>query len=286
MAQKLALLAILIITLSWPITGGTGELTDKELRERVRSILEKLASPDCVIRQRAVLEEEARLRSLVTDLTKLITILEEELKVAAVEAKPRGRLILESWKKEQEFNGGQGLEAWIEKWLRATMGVPTQQKPKAFRRAKGELLRIAKDRTADLLNRVMAISFMASIVDQYVDPWGKAERYGVPAREWKRELIALLDDPDPSLRMIVAINIAGLEAFSKVDRSKLVPMLIQGLWHEDFVTRENAQVALQRLTGQVFCIDPTDLLSEREPGIRKWEEWWAEARTKQMLKRP
>lgn len=284
--RKFGLFSIFIITLAFPMRGGAVEPTDKELREKVRFFLERLASPECVIRQQAVLEEWVMLRSSIRDFTNFIAILEEELEVTAKEAKPRGRLILKSLKKEQEFNGGQGLEAWIQKWLGATMGVPTRDKPGAFRRAKKELLRIAKDRTADLLARTMAISFMASIVDQYEDPWGKAEQWGVPAREWKKELIALLDDPDPDLAMIVAISIAGLEAFSKVDRSKLVPKLIKGLRHEDFDTRWGAQVKLQKLTGQVFCIDPTDPLPAREPGIRKWEEWWASAKTKPKAGRP
>ena len=284
MAQKLALLAILIITLSWPITGGTGELTDKELRERVRSILEKLASPDCAIRQQAVLEEWARLPT--TDLPGLIAILEEQLQSTAAPARFRGAVILESLKREHVSNGGEAFEVLLRLWLAPALGASSRDKPAQFKRAKLELLRIAKNRSNPLSLRAAAIAVISYLVDHYGDPYGKAERMGVPIKEWKRELILLLRGPDPELKTMAAITMGSLSGFADVSRSKLVPILIAGLRNEDFDIRLGAQQTLRKLTGEQFCIDPTDTIGEREVGIRKWKEWWAAAKPKPMPERP
>ena len=99
---------------------------------------------------------------------------------------------------------------------------------------------------------------------------------GLPISEWKNTLLALLDDPDTEVSVLVAAHIAGLEGFAAVDRAKLVSRLFQGLRHEDFYVRTAAQAKLRKLVGQGFCVDPTDPLSEREPAIRRWEERWME----------
>lgn len=272
------LLGFLFMLLLTPSEGAT-QVMDQSLKSRIRALLEQLASAECVVRQRAVLEEARRRSAPDIPIRKLIAIWEEELKTAKERARPKGQLIIESLRSEQEVDADRGTQAWFEKWLQTTIGAPDARRAKEFQRAKVELLRIAKDRTANMRLRTTALAFMAYIVDHYGDPHGRAERMGVPIKDWKRELGQLLDSRDPDVAIIAAEAMAGLEAFSQVDQSKLIAKLIQGLRHRDFDIRVAAQVEVRNLTGQDFCIDPTDPPSERESGIRKWEEWRGTAKT-------
>lgn len=255
----------------------TGKLSpDKSLIPVVRAILTQLASTECADRRRAI-KDFFILPSEPKEVRKsLISTFERELEAAPERVQPKGALLLGSLKKVQEFN----FEEWVGKWLAPALAAPEVERPRKFREAKRGLLKIAKNKSNDPFLRSIALGTMAYLVDQYGDPSGQAERMGVPITEWKKTLIDLLRDPDPDLALMVAVGITSRVSFGGVDRSLLVPMLIEGLRHDDFQIRWDAQLALEEVTGQVFCIDPTDPLSVRASGIQQWERWWRTTRGK------
>lgn len=115
---------------------------------------------------------------------------------------------------------------------------------------------------------------MEFFVDQYSDPKGMLEKQGLPVSQWKRALVDLLRSDDSFLRTGVAVSIGVSSKFRDVERARIIPTLLSALSNNDLSTRRLAQRALVKLTGEKFCIDPTDFNEDREEGIRKWEHWW------------
>ena len=259
-----------------PIMAGPSEDTLTRPKpadpERVRSLLDKLASDKCEIRRDTIYELYSAYAQ--ADMMNFISVFEKELATRQNSAATKGRLVLRSLRQDVAFYQGRGWGDWMGSKLGRALSAPENQRQKEFQNAKKELLRLVRDSKTTPETRAAAVGVMVYLVDHYGDPHGKAQRMGLPIADWKKTLLDLLKDSDQQVALAVAIGISSMSSFKDVDKSQLVPKLINGLRHEDFGTRLDALRALTSVTGRQFCVDPTDELSARAEGIAQWERWW------------
>ncbi len=275
LAVGLALALVLATHLATPSDGGVRAGAD-----RARAFLDALASKECNDRQNAV----AELYRAVSDseARSVSGHLEAELKSRTGEVARKGRIVLDALHRRAAFNRGRGLERWVQSKLDRPFRAPLEKKPQEFRRLKDELLAIARDPKRGLVERAAALDVIGFVLYKFYDPdTTRPESLGIPMTEWRHTAVDLVTDPDPDLAVMAATGVASLPGFTGGNLIQIVvPRLIAGLRHEDFETRFAAQRALERLSKQSICVDPTDPLPERLLGIRRWERWWETSRDK------
>jgi tetratricopeptide (TPR) repeat protein len=84
-----------------------------------------------------------------------------------------------------------------------------------------------------------------------------------------QELVELLDEQDATLRFAAAIALG--------DNGVLVgvPLVIEGLKHEEVAVRKVSIAKLEAWTGQFLGFFAEDAPEKRAQAVRRWEEWWA-----------
>jgi hypothetical protein len=250
-------------------TRGTSA-DEYEVRTTVKRALRKLGSRSCVDRQQAA----ADLLGLLgyKDVT---SVFERELRSAPPKAQVKGTVILNSLKKIQAFEEAGGYEDWFRKTVAHAWEGSEAGRPGRYRALKDNLLQIARDRSKDYFQRNLAMTTIAHVVNKYEGVEDEIERDGVPVRAWRDELFSLQGDRDLDVRVMAAILSGSLKTLSEKERRLTISRLIRGLRHPEFDARMNAGAALMRLSGQAFCVDPTDAPAQQESAIRQWEAWWA-----------
>ena len=253
--------------------GAAPPTAASDLAVAVREFLLHLGSPNCDERWRAMSQEFPRLESRLDK--GLLLVFEREVSSAPPPVRAKGDQLLAELRAQQEFEETTGAERWMRDTLWAALADPETTRQARFQTLKHRLLSIARDRSKDVIVRGTAIGTIGWVARHYEGDEDGVERSGVPVREWRRELLALVRDPDRDISALAAQVAAGLQKLAPTERDAVIGRLIGGLRHPNLGIRLGSQTNLERLTSLRFCVDPTDPPSEREPGIHKWEEWWA-----------
>lgn len=109
-----------------------------------------------------------------------------------------------------------------------------------------------------------------------VERWKRwwRDHQGKPRKEW---LESGLKDPLPQNRLAA---IRGLQSLATTD---VVPSLIAALDDREEGVRAGANAALIELTGRDSGFDPSASEQERLVACSRWEEWWAENKTRRAM---
>jgi hypothetical protein len=245
--------------------------SEEETLSQVKEIVSLLGDQHCEKRESAIFQKFPLLATVPDDVFR---------KETAPSTKQLKRKMNDLLAAREQYNKT-GVE--FEKLLRDLIFPALKQfvarETGPLGKSKATLLEIARSQTTPVPKRQAAIGSMYFFVDQYSDPEGMLEKQGLPISEWKRDLVALLSSDDYFLRTEVAGSVGGSDAFRDVERKLIVPILLSALKDSDLSTRMLAQGTLGKLTGEKFCLDPTDFNEDRKEEIRKWEHWWERTKT-------
>jgi hypothetical protein len=240
--------------------------SDEETLSKVKEIVSLLGDQHCEWRERAIFQKFPLLPTVLDDAF---------LKETASSSNNLQRKVTDLLAaREQHKKVAQEFEKLLQELIFPALKKFATEDADLLTQSKVTLLQIARSQTTPVPKRQAAIGSMYFFVDQYSDPEGMLEKQGLPVSQWKRALVDLLSSDDSFLRTEVAGSIGVSNKFRDVERALIIPILLSALRNNDLSTRILTQKALVKLTGEKFCVDPTDLNEDREGGIRKWEYWW------------
>jgi len=252
----------LILLFDW----APGEVAGNGLDEAVDKLVAGLVSDSCLTRKKAMGEYPWRSDDGVREQAAL------RRRAKVLTGDMQARVVALADVMEDGRRGYARLLDLTREAARVTDGGGDKKKQAAaLSRLRQRLLSVMQNPKEGISTRVK-VPFLFARLSEYAAQF---------TSDWGQELPALLQSPDPTLRLIGAVTAMTkrLPKGSDPPKSLVTRILIENLSSEDVAARYLSQQTLFDVTGirtEQLCFDPTDPPGARMTSMRRWEEWWKE----------
>lgn len=238
----------------------------------VERLLQGFSSPDCVRRWQTIEEYVDRLIGRVASYEESVSEVADGLRELAPAKGPdvEQRVQLVSGYADDAGRAFARLAKVSESVDR------TGTKREVLRKGLPPLTKVLDDPAESFMTRRLAAAVIAESAKKSSD-----------ARDagWSQPLPRLLTSRDPTARLIGSLIAAGggLLPGQAPTKGQVVPELLRGLEADSFAARYASTRALLALSGQPVervCVDPTDSGPDRAAGVRAWQTWWEQSKSR------